>query len=479
MHILAPHISCICNTSEMQEAVNQGYKEIYIMTLNGCFKHHILRGENRFVRTKVTSIPGYTEPKIEEGMNFLPAGKIPYALYEQVLAFFKKVMEVKTAELEAMIHILYNPEQGYHLGVPPQTISKASVSYDWNYVPAGTSIIVDIHSHNTMNAFFSSTDNRDDGGNISFSGVFGKLKDREPETCWRFNYYAKKYEASVEDLFDAPVRPAVEIPEEWINNVNVQTYVSNYKGGYSGQGNAGRGLPGQVSGKAHEQLSKWRYDPKTSPNPPKAGTPGSQGNPIQNPAPNGQTTGKNFEGMEGDDSLYHFFGVEVPEEFAEEFEPRFTARGNVIPTVSGPGGDDEEDFIFNPQTGTHVARGNSSEPEDPDFGVNSIREDYHHGEGEADPVGKSSGELALLDAADTITDPQYEAIATIHGLDVANAWHAIATEMSTLDGHDELNEELICDMAGLSTDEGQLKIMKALFERLSDKNRMIIQTNGL
>ncbi len=150
MHVLAPHISCVCGPTELQEVINQGYKEIYIVTSKGTFKHHILRGENRYVRVKVDSIPGYIEPKIEECMNFLPAGKVPYELYEQVLGFFRKVMEVKVAEVEAMIHVLYNKEQGYHLGVPPQTISKASVSYDWSYIPAGTSIVVDIHSHNTM-----------------------------------------------------------------------------------------------------------------------------------------------------------------------------------------------------------------------------------------------------------------------------------------------------------------------------------------
>ena len=150
MQILAPHISCVCSSNEFAEAVALGYKEIYIITSKGTIKHHVLRGENRFVRLKVDTIPGYEEVMISEALNFLPAGKIPYAIYEQVLGFFRKVMEVKSAELEAMIHVLYNRELGYHIGVPPQTISKASVNYDWSYVPSGTSIVVDIHSHNTM-----------------------------------------------------------------------------------------------------------------------------------------------------------------------------------------------------------------------------------------------------------------------------------------------------------------------------------------
>lgn len=484
MHILAPYISCVCNTSELQEAIDGGYKEIYIMTLKGTYKHHILRGENRYVRIKVDKIPGYTEPAIEEGMNFLPAGKIPYSIYEQVLAFFKKVMEVKVSEVEAMIHVLYNAELGYHLGVPPQTVSKASASYDWNYIPAGTSVIIDIHSHNTMGAFFSGTDDRDDRGNISFSGVFGKLKDREPMTIWRFNYFDKKFVATAEDLFEVPARPAVDIPQEWIDKVSTPSYTTSYKGGYSGPGNVGRPVHGPVErpvvGRNHDQIAKWGY-PTTTQTPLRDGPGGNQNHPSQSDPR--ATIGRTFEDTDAGDSLLHFFG----EELNDNYPVRVTARGNVIPTVSGLRDDeyvfDEPVTVYDAQTGT-MKTIERPEPVDPNFGVTSAREDFNQDDGEADPVGKSSGELALMEEASISTeaefaDPEYEIIANIHGVDVADAWHSIQTEMSQLDGQDELNQELICDMAGLTSEDGQMKIMKALFERLSTKNREKIETFGL
>lgn len=157
MQVLVPHMSCICNNSaEEIAAVASGYKEIYTTSSAGIFKRHVFRGEGRFVRLKVDSIPGYTEgaPQQQE-ICFLPSGKIPHVIWDQILAFFKKIMEVKKSEVEAMIHVLYNPERGYHIGVPPQIVSKASASYDWGYIPDGTSIILDCHSHNTMGRYYS------------------------------------------------------------------------------------------------------------------------------------------------------------------------------------------------------------------------------------------------------------------------------------------------------------------------------------
>jgi hypothetical protein len=152
MKELAPHISCVVNMplddsqdNEFQQAVEAGYQEIYVLTPKGIIKHHKLRGENRFIRIKVDTIPGLTLPEVKEQVNFLPDGKVPHRLLLDIEAFFRKVMEVKKDELEAMIWVLWNQAQGYHLFVPEQTISKASVRYEWSGVPAGSSVIVDIH----------------------------------------------------------------------------------------------------------------------------------------------------------------------------------------------------------------------------------------------------------------------------------------------------------------------------------------------
>lgn len=151
MEIISQHISCIALPGEFNAAIEAGYSEIYVMTSEGIIKHHKLRGQNRFVRLKVDKLPtNYKEEKIGQGINFLPDGPIPIQLFDQVVSFFKKVMDVKKSELEAMIWICWDRENGYHLIVPDQRVSKASASYDWASLPAGKTIVCDIHSHNTM-----------------------------------------------------------------------------------------------------------------------------------------------------------------------------------------------------------------------------------------------------------------------------------------------------------------------------------------
>lgn len=154
MRVIAPFLSCVVNMQlteedpdELQQAIQEGYSEIYVITPNGIVKHHRLRGEGRYLQLKVDSIPNFPMKNLTETICFLPNGKVPYEIFEQVEAFFRKVMEVKNSDVEAMIFVLWNAEQGYHLFVPNQRISKASVSYDWDTIPDGSSIVVDVHSH--------------------------------------------------------------------------------------------------------------------------------------------------------------------------------------------------------------------------------------------------------------------------------------------------------------------------------------------
>jgi len=78
----------------------------------------------------------------------------------------------------------------YELAQPPQSTTAASVSYE-----RPRNVVVDIHSHGTMKAFFSTTDDQDDQG-LKVSIVVGSL-DKGPaagghvvgRTCV-YGYYA-------------------------------------------------------------------------------------------------------------------------------------------------------------------------------------------------------------------------------------------------------------------------------------------------
>lgn len=228
MQELIPHISCLVNPHEFDEAVKSTYSDIYIVGNDGYYRHKKLKGE-RFVRLKVDKIPGAgaeVKASIEEELNFLPNGKIPFSFFEQIMSFFKKVMELKNAEYEAHCWILWNKEKGYYISVPKQTVSKASVNfvYDNDALPPGDIIVVDIHSHNTMGAFFSGTDDNNDKSGIYFSGVIGKLKDKEPATIFRFNLYETKRKCGLEDIFEVEKEAESAVPQEWLDQVEVKSY---------------------------------------------------------------------------------------------------------------------------------------------------------------------------------------------------------------------------------------------------------------
>lgn len=498
---LVPFISCVCGAADLEEALSQGFKEVYIMTTKGTFKHHQLRGENRFIRTKVDVIPGYTEPVVTEGMNFFPAGKIPYTIYEQVQAFFMKVMEMNSSEVEAMIHVLWNPERGYHLGVPPQTISKASVRYDWSYIPEGTSIIVDIHSHNTMGAFFSGTDDGDDRNNISFSGVFGKLKDPVPQTVWRFNYYAKKYtNISVADIFEAS--PATALTEELtglLGNVKIQatpTYPSYPHGGFSNQGNVGRypaGIGRGPSGKPYDTLTH-SANPRSVPvNSPQRGIPNQNQSPNQGNQGTGNVSWQDMDmyddfylgGGQSTDFGYQTGGVAdkglspsraiAPATPGAVWRADSPVSGKNLSNVSQlpiPLSRDERAADDTLRALMQSEGGNISEEE-----LAEIQQEM------SDALKKQVGQVqhstdTLVHVTDEV-DEHYEALAVVHGVEVADAWWGIDKEMVVLEGKDNIIKELASDMVALMSEPGQVELLKKIFENLAPKEKEKIQTFGI
>lgn len=245
MHVIMPHISCVCNEQEFPEAL-KSFQDIYVLTGVGIILRHIKLKGGRYVRIQVKEIPGVKAEEllpqnIKEEINFLPNGKIPGHLLDEIVDFFKAVMVVKKAENEAMAHILWNEkdkdsdDKGYRIAIPNQTVSKASVRYENDHIEKGDVIVLDIHSHNTMGAFFSGTDDGDDKKGLFFSGVVGNLNWREPEFKWRLNINDVKIEASIEDIFDI-VKKEVKVPSEWLEKVSTNdssTFSGGYRSNYS------------------------------------------------------------------------------------------------------------------------------------------------------------------------------------------------------------------------------------------------------
>lgn len=449
MRVLTPHLSCVVNMplspdepNEFDLAVQQGYAEIYAVTAEGIIKHHKLRGQNRYIRVKVEKVPGFEPVRLPQAISFLPAGRIPRDIFDQILAFFYKVMEVNgDRALEAMAWICYNPEQGYHVLIPPQTVGGASVSYDWSCVPAGTSIIVDIHSHNNMNAFFSGTDDRDDGGNISFSGVVGQmLFETGPKTVWRFNYQQRKFEASFDQIFEAA--PAGEVPAEWLSQVKIYSAPTN-RTWTGGKGKAEhlkgyqfkKGEPQQGSSGASDRGSRVHVG---------GGSTMREGPHIRGRLP--LSMDSDFWGMSGD-----IYGSDQINADAD--------RALALALSEGQG--------ELPMGKTWAGSANGRRGSELSLNVDAGPADMSVDDG-------VPGEDSLWNAHE-----RFDELMINHGVAVAESFCVIDDFMSSLSGKDELLEELISDMFELSSEEGQADIFRQLVSRLPSSVKEKIETNGL
>lgn len=165
--------------------------------------------------------------------------KIPLEMLDNIVEFFKKVMAMTGThgsghgDYEAMAHIVWNKtSQSYRVAIPKQRVAKASVSYDWSHVADDEEVIFDIHSHNSMDAFFSGTDERDDATYAGISGVAGRLNTANPKLIFRFNAYKAKHQMTLEEIFAVPEKQVSPVVEQWMDNVEVQKYTTPTYQGY-------------------------------------------------------------------------------------------------------------------------------------------------------------------------------------------------------------------------------------------------------
>lgn len=240
---ILPYFSCVVYTEEaLKEAVEANLCEIYIFSTNGLFRRTQLT-HGRHVTVPCPALPaGAPQLKMpdtkQDVSSFFPAGKIPKTFLDQIVAFFKAVMkENNGVNLEAQAFVIWNPEMGYHIRIPEQTVSGSAVSYKWeNFVGPNDVVVLDMHSHNNMSAFFSSTDDRDDNGNCTISGVVGKLSTT-CEMVFRFNLPGnmKITGLNIPDIFAAEGE-TFDVPKEWLDQVKREPVKS-----YTGYGNYGNG----------------------------------------------------------------------------------------------------------------------------------------------------------------------------------------------------------------------------------------------
>lgn len=219
---------------------------------------------------------------------FLDVPKIPADIYWQVKSFFTDISN-EMGENEAFCQVFLNKEtEEYTVHVPKQKISKASVVYEADDKPGDTEeeqdkylLVYECHSHNTMGAFWSGTDDADEK-NTRFYGVFGRLDKEEYEEEHRYVVMGESVPIKRSDIFDFSNENKVnsselknflsekgqdfidkseifkiinshrdkKYPKEWYDNIEIASATSysyaGYGGSYYNRGNTTGALPGQT-----------------------------------------------------------------------------------------------------------------------------------------------------------------------------------------------------------------------------------------
>ena len=144
--------------------------------------------------------------------------RLPAALLTQIIAFFRRVCVDYGRDVEALVNVLWDREKGeYVLHVPPQRIDKASVETDLSAQPDPSRYlhVMDVHSHNTMAARFSRTDDLDEQATRLYM-VIGRLDRYYPDIRCRFACGGRHVEIPAEQVCE---RTDVPFAPEWLKAV--------------------------------------------------------------------------------------------------------------------------------------------------------------------------------------------------------------------------------------------------------------------
>ncbi len=152
--------------------------------------------------------------------GFTPAlPLIPAKLLMQVFTFFYHFAQCGNGK-EALVNIYWDKQnQRFIADVPEQLVSKVSVDSKMSEKFADDRYIhyMDIHSHNTMAAFFSPIDDHDEKATRLYT-VIGKLNKGKPEIKTRISNGGKFMDIDPKQVFEFL---DISFLDDWINNVDI------------------------------------------------------------------------------------------------------------------------------------------------------------------------------------------------------------------------------------------------------------------
>jgi len=156
----------------------------------------------------------------------LKVPKIPSKIYYQIVSFFKDICLTMNGA-EAFVQVYYDTQnKKYVCHVPEQVVTQTTVRYNaeknLDIINRERYIFVfEVHSHNTMDAFWSGTDNADEK-ETRFYGVLGKIDQENIAEKFRFIALGKYIDIDKNVIFDFE-------EEEKISKTKINNFLKQYK----------------------------------------------------------------------------------------------------------------------------------------------------------------------------------------------------------------------------------------------------------
>lgn len=216
-------------TAHKKGIVNGGYKGFFNTfeeaVKSGKHISYVPSDDGRVYEIRSNNIGTFIAPankvslsgKIRAG--FIPAlPKIPFYILAQILTFFKSEA-TENGKYEAMAYIYWSfLDSKYYAYVPRQTVTKITIDakepeLDEKMYP----LVMEIHSHHSMESVFSPTDNNDEKKTRLYT-VVGKLNKFFPDITTRISVGGKFVEINPKLVFESINEM---YPEKWNSAVEI------------------------------------------------------------------------------------------------------------------------------------------------------------------------------------------------------------------------------------------------------------------
>ena len=174
-------------------AINPTSLYEFVIAGNGVFVRAHRCGLEAMIPISMCEIRGLqpVEPYVR-----LEAGKIPMICTQAILAEFQSDLPN-----ESLVWVRVEDKK-WKVIKPEQIADENSVHPVDPFDPAGIAALVDVHSHDTMEPFFSTKDDKDETGFRIFA-VFGLL-DTQPCVMARVGIYGYCWQLNAGDVFVLP-----------------------------------------------------------------------------------------------------------------------------------------------------------------------------------------------------------------------------------------------------------------------------------